>query len=68
MTVIVFSAIYSFRMREELENPALSEAQQQAAQSVGSSQGVQTLREAQVLIASKSAVEPAPVRSRRLLP
>lgn len=55
VAVIVFSAIYTFRMRQELENPALSEAQQQAAQSVGSSQGAETLREAQELIASKSA-------------
>lgn len=59
--VIVVSALYTFQMRQELENPALSEAQQQAVQSVGSSQGSQTLREAQALIASKSADEGTPL-------
>ncbi len=60
--VIVFSAVYTFRMRQELENPVLPEEQQQAVQSVGSSQGAQTLREAQAIIASKSAVETDPVQ------
>ncbi len=53
--VIVFSALYTFRMRQELENPVLTDAQQQAVESVDSSQGSQTLREAQMMIASKSA-------------
>lgn len=53
--VIVLSGLYTMHLRQTLENPDLSEQQQQAIQSVGSSQGAQTLREAQALIASQAA-------------
>ncbi len=59
--VILFSALYTFRMRQALENPDLTEAQQQAVQSVGGSQDAQSLREAQSLIASQSTAELDPL-------
>jgi len=59
--VIVLSGLYTMHLRQTLENPALSEQQQQAIQSVGSSQGQQTLREAQALIASKGAQATDPI-------
>lgn len=46
--VIIFSAVYTFQMREALENPAFPEE----AQSVGGSQDAQRLSDVQALISS----------------
>lgn len=66
--VIVLSGLYTMHLRQTLENPDLSEQQQQAIQSVGSSQGAQTLREAQALIASQGAQPTDPITLPTLSP
>ncbi len=66
--VIVLSCLYTMNLRQSLENPDLSEQQQQAIQSVGSSQGAQTLREAQTLIASENPVANQPLAMPALAP
>ena len=66
--VIILSGLYTMNLRQTLENPDLSEQQQQAIQSVGSSQGAQTLREAQALIASQGAESAEPMTLPTLSP
>ncbi len=66
--VIVLSALYTTRLRHTLENPDLSQAQQQAIQSVGSAQGAQTLQEAKDLVASQGAEIPSSLALPTLVP
>ncbi|MEG2950358.1 MAG: M23 family metallopeptidase [Clostridia bacterium] len=54
--VIVLSAFYTFRLRDEAEEPSLS-ARQEEAQSVGGAQDAQTLAEAEALVKSQGAKE-----------
>ncbi len=58
--VIVLSAFYTFRMRDEAEEPPVS-ARQEEAQSAAGMEDSQTLSEAQSLIASQGAGEPLAV-------
>ena len=54
--VIVLSAFYTFRLRNEVEEPPVS-ARLEEAQSAGGSQDAQTLAEAEALVKSQGASE-----------
>lgn len=57
--VIVLSAVYTFRLRDETTEPPMTEQ----AQSVGGSQNAETLKEAQALVASENAALSVPTVS-----